>query len=96
MKRMNVREFRAHISELTEETIEVTRYGESVGYWVPHSMTTMPKRPKPKIAFKPTKVVVGGPLASGGRIVPDAVMDDFIKRISTFNAEMDKLGVKKK
>ena len=93
MKRMNVREFRAHISELTEETIEVTRYGESVGYWVPHSMTTMPKR-RPKTPALPRKI--GVLPAGGGRIVPDAVMDDFIKRMSTFNDEMRKIGVTKK
>jgi hypothetical protein len=56
-------------------------------------MTTMPKR-RPKTPALPRKI--GVLPAGGGRIVPDAVMDDFIKRMSTFNDEMRKLGVTKK
>lgn len=55
MKRMKVREFRAKLSELSEEPIEVVRYSETVGFWVPIGMTTEPKkrvvpRKKPIIA----------------------------------------------
>lgn len=52
MKRMNVREFRAKVSELHQEPIEVVRYHETVGYWIPIEMTTEPpvaKRPAVKI-----------------------------------------------
>jgi len=43
MKRMNVRAFRKDISSLTEEPIEVVRYSETIGFWVPQGMTTEPR-----------------------------------------------------
>lgn len=42
MKRMNVREFRAKIHEQTSEPVEVVRYSETVGFWVPIALTTEP------------------------------------------------------
>lgn len=48
MKRMNVREFRAKVSELHQEPIEVVRYSETVGYWIPVEMTAEP----PKTTFR--------------------------------------------
>lgn len=43
MKRMNVREFRAKISDLNKEPIEVVRYSETIGFWVPQGMTLEPR-----------------------------------------------------
>ena len=94
MKRMNVREFRAKISELTEEPIEVTRYSETVGFWVPQSMTTMPRRPiRPARKISATKL---GTLGTTAAAIEDAEVDAFIARMKKFNEEMEKLGVAKK
>jgi len=43
MKRMNVRAFRKDISSLTEEPIEVVRYSETIGFWVPQGLTLEPR-----------------------------------------------------
>jgi antitoxin (DNA-binding transcriptional repressor) of toxin-antitoxin stability system len=99
MKRMNVREFRAHMSELRDETIEITRYGEAIGYWVPHGLTTMPSKPAALVRKK-----LAGSLAGARKIKPEpyllaketADLAEFMKRLSTFNKEMDKLGVTRK
>jgi hypothetical protein len=49
VKRMNVREFRKNVSSLTQEPIEVVRYTETIGFWVPQSMTTEPAK-KPRVS----------------------------------------------
>lgn len=49
MKRMNVRAFRKDISSLTEEPIEVVRYSETIGFWVPQGLTLEP-RTKPRVS----------------------------------------------
>ena len=43
MKRLSVREFRKNVSVLTEEPIEVVRYSETIGFWIPQSMTLEPR-----------------------------------------------------
>ena len=61
MKRMNVREFRATLPEHKTEPIEVVRYAETIGYWVPIALTTEPPKTKPAFRAsgrKPTTVVL--------------------------------------
>lgn len=50
MKRMNVREFRAQVANLGTEPIEVVRYSETIGFWVPQALTKEPRR-KPKVGL---------------------------------------------
>ena len=55
MKRMNVREFRKNVSHLSNEPIEVVRYSETIGFWVPQEMTLEPRvrsAPPPRPARK--------------------------------------------
>lgn len=49
MKRLNLRYFRETISEQTQEPVEVTRYGRTVGYWVPIALTTEPSIPAKRV-----------------------------------------------
>lgn len=58
MKRMNVREFRAQVANLGDEPIEVVRYSETIGFWIPRSLTKEPRYSggtwKPTLAIKTT------------------------------------------
>lgn len=47
MKRMNVREFRKNVSHLDQEPVEVVRYAETIGFWVPRGMTLEPAKKPP-------------------------------------------------
>lgn len=59
MKRMNVREFRKNVSALTQEPIEVVRYSETIGFWVPQGLTTEPrKRVTKKLSDEELKTLI--------------------------------------
>jgi hypothetical protein len=58
MKRMNVREFRKNVSHLSNEPIEVVRYSETIGFWVPQEMTLEPRvrsGPPPRPVKRPMR-----------------------------------------
>lgn len=79
MKRMNVREFRAKIHEQTDEPIEVVRYHETIGYWVPIALTTEPpKKPARKITFKPITEVT------------TASAEEAARKLKSISEELDK------
>ena len=92
MKRMNVREFRAKISELNTEPIEVVRYSETVGFWVPIAMTTEPKR-KPRLSGLKPILTTAKPMTIKKTMSVDE-MKDIVERVRKMNEEMKKLTIK--
>lgn len=86
MKRMNVREFRAKISELNNEPIEVVRYSETVGFWVPIALTTEPAK-KPKLRARKIEPTIS--IKATG----DAEIDTWLAKLKKMNEEMKKLTV---
>lgn len=90
---MNVREFRAKISELTQEPIEVVRYSETVGFWVPIAMTTEPKK-RTSTKWSTVKASKGVPRVASKGDLSEKDIEEWLTKLKKFNDEMKKMTVK--